>query len=123
MDADLIKQINEKCPYEQGIFTEPYGVEFIKEPVVYMRYESGGFSGGNCWDSTKPRHYVNNDIPNFEVLDLVLQELMPSVSYLQFKQISKLEHSTEQNEWEYYGNSTEYEIKYIILSELEELIN
>ena len=123
MDAKLIKHINKKCTNEQGIFTEPYGVEFVKEPVIYMRWKSGGYSGGNCWDDTEPHHYSNNDIPQFEVLDLVLQELMPSISYLQHKQISKLEHSTDKNEWEYYGNSSEYEIRYIILSELETLIN
>jgi len=54
----LIKLVNSKCPYDQGIYSEPNYVPIhIKEPVVYMRYTTGGVSGGSCWDESDPRPY------------------------------------------------------------------
>ena len=124
MNAELIKEINEKCPYNQGIFKQPYGIPVhIKEPVVYCRYETGGYSGGSCWDDSDPQPY-SEDVPKdrFKVLDLVLEVLFPEIKYLQYKQIEELIHDNEETEYEYYGNSTDWKCEYIILSELESLI-
>lgn len=125
LTAEQIEKINKLAPMEwqtneQGIFTEPYGIPTsIKEPVIYMRWETGGVSGGSCWDSSNPQHYtVDSGEPKFEVLDLVLTELMPSISYLQYKQIEKLIRNADYTDHEYYGNCTEFEVKYIVLSEL-----
>ena len=124
MNAELIKEINEKCPYNQGIFKEPYGIPVhIKEPVIYCRYETGGYSGGSCWGDRNPEYY-SEDVPKdrFKVLDLVLEVLFPDIKYLQYKQIEELIHDNEETEYEYYGNSTDWKCEYIILSELESLI-
>ena len=124
MNAELIKEINEKCPYNQGIFKEPYAIPVhIKEPVIYCRYETGGYSGGSCWDDSNPEYY-SEDVPKdrFKVLDLVLEVLFPDIKYLQYKQIEELIHDNEETEYEYYGNSTDWKCEYIILSELEYLI-
>ena len=121
LTKEQIEKIEILLPnYEQGIYTEPYGIlHTIKEPVIYMRWKTGGVSGGSCWDSSNPKSYVNDkEKPNFEVLDLVLSELMPTITYLQFKEIEKLIHTNDETEYEYYGNCTDYEIKYVILSEL-----
>jgi hypothetical protein len=123
MKQELIEKINKQCPYNQGIFTEPYCIPVqIKEPVVYMRYETGGTSGGSCWSDSNPVPYSKTNVPEFEVLDLVVQELCPNISYLQYKQINKLKKNNEDTEYEYYGNSTDWKVEYIILSELEELL-
>ena len=35
MEKELIEKINKKCPSDQGVFTEPYGIDTsIKEPVI-----------------------------------------------------------------------------------------
>ncbi len=123
-----INKINKKSPYEygeneQGIFTEPYGIpDTIKEPVVYMRWSSGGVSGGSCWDSSNPQRYTNDNSPEFKALDLTLEIIDPNITYLTYKKIEKLICSSEETDWEYYGNCTDYEIKYIILSRLIKLI-
>ena len=124
-----IKKINELAPNEwetneQGVFMQPYGVPIhIKEHVVYMRWKTGGVSGGSCWDNSNPQRYEQEGgEPNFKVLDLVLNELLPTISYLQYKEISKLIHTNHETEYEYYGNSTDFEVKYIILSELITLL-
>lgn len=124
MNTELIKEINDKCPYNQGIFEEPYGIPVhIKEPVIYCRYETGGYSGGSCWDDSNPEYY-SEDIPKdrFKVLDIVLEVLFPEIKYLQYKQIEELIHDNDETECEYYGNSTDWKCEYIILSELESLI-
>ena len=125
LTKEQIKRINEESPMEwqtneQGVFTEPNGIpNDIKELVIYMRWETGGVSGGSCWDYSDPQPYeTEGGEPSFKVLDLVLKELSPNISYLNFKGIEKLINSSEDTDWEYYGNRTDFEVKYIVLSEL-----
>lgn len=125
MTESQIRAINEKSPYNQGIFFQPNHVPVsIKEHVIYKRTYVGGLSGGNCWDDTVPTYKKSyeGDSGEFEVLDLVLEELKPDITYLQVKKIMKLLHTNTETEWEYYGNSSEYLVKYIILSELEKAL-
>jgi len=124
MNKEQIDAINKECPYNQGIFTEPYGIPVkIKEPVIYCRYKTGGYIGGSCWDDSDPRQYTEA-VPKdrFKVLDLILQFIFPDIKYLQYKEIEELIHDNEEAEYEYYGNSTNWKCEYIILSELEALI-
>lgn len=125
LSKEQIKKINELAPMdwqrnEQGVFVEPYGIPTeIKEPVIYMRWETGGTSGGSCWESSDPRPYTTDGgKPKYEVLDLVLKELMPNMSFLQFRDIEKLIQSNSETDWEYYGNSTDFDIEFIVLSDL-----
>lgn len=117
-----IQEINNKVPYEQGIFKEPYGIDTrIKEPVVYMRWVSGGMTGGSCWDG-RPRPIETEGEPNFDVLDVILKKVVPQISYLQYKEVEKLIRESDYNDYHYYGNYDEYSVKFIVLSELEELL-
>jgi hypothetical protein len=117
-----IVEINNKCPEDQGIFVEPYGIPVdVKEPVVYMRYETGGWRGGSCWDK-KAQPYTKDERPSFDVLDILLNKIKPNISYLDYKKIEKLIQTNEDTEREYYGNSTDYKIEYIILSELMNIL-
>jgi len=120
-----IQKINKdvKDSWNEGIFKEPnYIPVHIKEPVIYMRWETGGYSGGSCWDDSDPQPYYNDDKPKFTVLDLVLKKLKPDISYLNYKEIEKLIHSNSETEYEYYGNSRDYSVEYIILSDLYKLL-
>ena len=125
MKEELIKAINEKCPYDQGIFFQPFGIpDGIETHVVYSRVETGGTSGGNCWNDDEARPYVADEAEEepMKVLDILLEEIAPKITYLQYKKIQKLIHSNEHTEWQYYGNSTDYKIEYILLPELENLL-
>lgn len=125
MTKEEIKEINDKCPYDQGIFVEPSMIPVeIKEPVIYCRYETGGVSGGSCWGTSDRQRYVNEPPEDrFKVLDLVLEKLKPNITYLQYKKIEKMVKNNEETEREYYGNSTDYMVEYIILSELVAFLN
>lgn len=118
LDEVDIKEINSTCPSGQGIFSEPNGIPIdIKEPVIYSRYEIGGYRGGSCWGSiAKP--YIVDEKPKFKVLDMVLKKIKPDLTYLEFRELEDLIQTNEDSDREYYGNSTDYKIEYIILSDL-----
>ena len=122
MNKETIDTINDKCPYDQGVFKEPYGVDKEKDYCVYAKWSSGGYTGGNCWDDTEPYYYPGDAEPKFEALDLVLKELFPNISYLQYKEVENLIKTDSETNYEYYGNSTDYSFKWIVLKDLENLI-
>ncbi len=128
LSQSQIEKINKACSNgysdNQGVYFQPNGVPVrIKELVIYTRYETGGYRGGSCWDSSDPQPYSEEPPSDkFKVLDMVLEELMPNITYLQFKKIDALIHSEEESENEYYGNCTDYKVEYIVLSELYKLL-
>jgi len=122
---ELIKKINKECPYGQGIFKEPYGIPVsVKGLVVYTRYGTGGYSGGSCWDDSDPQPYYESEPKEkFKVLDLLLEEIFPKISYMQYKKIESIVRTNEETEWEYYGNSTDWKIEFIELDKLLKLLD
>lgn len=126
MDKAIIEKINLEAPENQGIFIEPSGVPVsIKEPVVYMRWETGGMTGGSYHEDSCLRPYATDSKPPFKVLDLVLKELKPNISYLDYKRVEELitDGYSDTESDDYYGNSTDYDVQFIILSKLENLIS
>lgn len=125
LTKEQIKEINEKCPCNQGVFYQPSMIPVdIKEHVIYSRYETGGVSGGSCWDSSNPQPYTE-EIPKdrFKVLDIVLAILKPDITFLKFREIEELIHTNEEEERGFYGNSTDWKVEYIVLSELIAKLN
>jgi len=126
LTKEQITKINELAPYdygenEQGVFIQPYGIPIhIKESVIYMRWNSSGIAGGSCYN-TNNYHY-ENDEPEFKVLDLVLKELNVNVTFAMHIKIQNLIQKNYNTEYEYYSNCDDYEIKFIVLSELLELL-
>jgi hypothetical protein len=123
LSEEQIKEINAKCPYEQGVFKEPYGIPVhIKEPVVYLRWETGGYSGGSCWGGQATYWSNKGDAPRWVALDEVLKVLKPDISYLQYRELEGLVETNHDTQYEYYGNSTDYEVRFIPLSKLGEFL-
>ena len=108
---------------EQGIFNQPSGIPVdVKDNVIYMRWLKSGMRGGN-YITPGEAEYFENIEPEFEVLELVLLELKPDLSFLQFRKlkrdIEKLIHrNDDEGEREYYGNCKDFEIIYIKVSDL-----
>lgn len=103
--------------WNQGIYKEPFGVESIKDYVIYQRHNSWGYSGGSCWGH-EAEYYCNNERREWEVFDKVLKEVCPQITYLQYKEIDKLVTYLEKREGRYYGNSDYYDIWYLPLETL-----
>jgi hypothetical protein len=125
LTKDQIEEINKKCPYDQGIFREPFGIpNHIKELVIYTKWKSGG-RGGSCWDdeNTINEHY-SEDKPNdvYKVLELTLEVLKPGITFLQYKKIEALIESNIETDYGYYGDYTEDTIEWIKVSDLLNLL-
>ena len=119
LTQEQIEAINDKCPYNQGIFKEPYGIpNNVKELVIYSRYAVGGMKGGSCWDTIAEPYEKAPPKDRMKVLELVMSYLKPELTFLQFRVIEDLMQSNEEREWEYYGNKTDWVIEYITLSDL-----
>ncbi len=116
---EQIKKINDACPYNQGIFKEPYGIPVhIKELVIYGRHEIGGVKGGGWRGNDREDYTLEEPKDRMRVLELVLEVLKPNITLLQYKRVERLLQNNFDTEREYYGNSTDWKIEYIILSEL-----
>lgn len=98
--------------------------QYVGKEVIYIEWTTGGVSGGSCWDSSNPQPYTSSETePHFEELDDLLQELRPNLTFLEFRRLeSKCIHSYTYSVTEYYGNSTNYAIKFVVLDELKEFI-
>lgn len=122
-----IKSINKKCPYNQGIFMEPFGIpDYIKELVIYTKWASGG-RPGSCWDN---ENTINEDYTHerpydaYDVLDLIFQELgIDNVFSKNSYEITGLFDSNTDTEYGYYGDYTEDTIEWIRLSHFLEIVN
>ena len=124
MTQEDINKINATCPSDQGIFVEPSMIPVhIKEPVIYSRYRTSGYSGGNCYGDCA--EYFQEDEPEnkHRIIEMVLEILKPDIKFTQYKKIISMIRTNDETEYEYYGNSEDYKVEYIILSELEDYLN
>jgi hypothetical protein len=91
-----------------------------EDKIIEISWETGGVSGGSCWDDSDPQPYTASNIePEFDSLRGILEKICPEISYLKYKKLMSecLETSTyTYNEW--YGNCTNYAIKRIKLKKL-----
>jgi hypothetical protein len=83
--------------------------EKVDEIRLVHKYETGGVSGGSCWDSSNPQPYtVSRPDSEFEILDFLLSKLNPRISFLEYKELEKQINQEDKTDYEYYGNRTEY---------------
>jgi fido (protein-threonine AMPylation protein) len=126
LTSEQISEINSKCPEEQGIFSEPFGIpSSIKEPVVYVRWEIGGMCGGGYHENSYRHPYQTYSTrPSLVVIDLIIKELGLELTYSQFQEIEKLVQDNESvsDDSDYYGNYSDWNINYILLSDLLSLL-
>lgn len=91
---------------------------FISSPWVI-----GGASGGNCWGDSPTRGVTAEDPNEITDLDSFLEEVMPEVTFLQYKKIMALVEYQEFSVSEYYGNYNEYKVAYITFDKLAQALS
>ena len=106
--------------YYDNTFKNQHYDENFELSFIWLVHETGGVRGGSCWDSSDPQEYINNEkMPEFVAFDEVLNIVYPDISHLQYKAIcSQFVKEIDYRDGEYYGNYTDYEIKYVSLCDL-----
>lgn len=93
----------------------------LKDYDIYIKWCSGGISGGSCWNTGNATYYsMDGEIePEFTDLDTILTEIKPDITFLQYKKlINGLITSDSYSVNEYYGNSSTYTYKKFNLKNL-----
>jgi hypothetical protein len=91
----------------------------LEELYLYNEWCSGGISGGNCWGDDGHYAAEGESEPEFTDLDNILNEICPNITYLQYKKlISKVIKEDSYTQHEYYGNSSNYSYKTVLLKDL-----
>lgn len=81
---------------------------------------TGGISGGSCWGGENYANVIDHESPEIDCLDDIIQSISPNITYLQYKKLIK-NANIETECWsvgEYYGNSSNYIMKYVNLYNL-----
>jgi hypothetical protein len=116
-------------------FMNKYGYKFDKvnlhrsywfreeneKPIIGCSIEwvTGGITGGSCWGGENVRSRSGELEPNFDGLDRILEEICPNITFLQYKRICQdIVKEDDYTQNEYYGNCTEYKIKYFSAEDL-----
>lgn len=101
---------NYSCDYQHRLY----------EGELSVRWETGGVSGGSCWDSSDPEPYSRNLRPmEISTLDDLLSEIKPDINFLEYKKLkAALEIPFDKTDYEYYGNKTDYSGTKINLTDL-----
>jgi len=106
-----------------------------KEPIdmkcgLYCKWSTGGVTGGSCWGGENYA-YTSNDNESEELeesLEKILTAIKPNLKFTEYRKLIKGERSQglieylEETECEYYGNSTNYSIKWLPLQKLYDML-
>lgn len=79
--------------------------------AFYGVRETGGYSGGNCYDGVATPYTANSGESRLKGLDEFLEEHFPSISFLTYRKMEQHLQYSSFSEGGYYGNCTDYEMK------------
>jgi hypothetical protein len=89
--------------------------------TLNKRWIVGGEQNGS-YDCDKLVPRPAEPEPEFSALNRLLLSLAPSLSFIQYQSIITLLYNDELEDYEYYGNTVKYMIKYIKLEDLYDLL-
>jgi len=89
--------------------------------IMGVAWEIGGATGGNCWgDEAQPYRVSEPDVKELYLLDCMFEQLLPDIKHSDYKEVMKKTgiHQATKGNYEYYGNCTEYLVRYVLADEL-----
>ena len=99
--------------------------DITKETVVECdKVNTGGKAGGSCWDTDGHNYHSYNtgEVPDTEEIDLILEAVVPQLSFIQYKRIMRLVEVESWSEGDYYGNDDNYARKVLQMGKLYEAV-
>jgi hypothetical protein len=122
---DVVDSIMGKTEYVPGVRANSKARIKGKDPYfshcskITATWETGGVSGGSCWDDSDPVEYSTSELePDFHHLDEILSKVASNVTFLEYKTLMKLVKYGTYIENEYYGNCTYYATKTITIDDI-----
>lgn len=117
---EQISEINNKVEdaWNEGLYTTPWGID-VKEKrlVIYQRINTGGEDGNSKKRYANPE--TTEKLANWQSLDEFLSIFAPNITYLQYKRlVHKLAKTNEETQYDYYGYSKDFFIRWIVVDEL-----
>lgn len=91
--------------------------------AIWCKWSSGGVSGGSCWESSNPKRYEGDKEPEFFILDQYLSSNYPNLSFLKYKELNNHIKYSYNTEYEYYGNSTDWCTKWILIEDIKKCLD
>lgn len=116
----IFLQKNPKIRY-QSIYDLDKIINEVNEwGVIFQVTEIGGASGGNCYGDEARSYRTEDGNSSPFILDDLLTYIAPQLTFVQYREMMKELKITEETDskYEYYGNHTEYQIKYLLLEDL-----
>ncbi len=132
---EFLAKVKEVCYAQtEKSFRQEYGrysrrdqneYDDVKPYVISAEECVGGMSGGSCWGGTatgftRPEGAIDCRRSFDESFDKLLGAICPNITYLQYKRLTNLIKNRDYSVGEYYGNSSDYLVIYILLEELYE---
>jgi hypothetical protein len=113
--------------YEEGLKTKRTDLvkpKWYEVEGAWLKWEIGGVEGGSCWDDSDPQPYTRSGTePDFEALEKVVKVVTPLMTFFDYKALYRavveFDYYTEH---EYYGNQTDYKVKFFKLGKLHEYL-
>lgn len=92
-----------------------YDCDLEDVPVCgfYAMWETGGMSGGNCWGGEASSYIADEPAKELAALDTFLEEHFPTIPFLAYKRLVDKAEAYTKSEHEYYGNRTDYALRYL----------
>lgn len=100
--ADVTRKVARAADVASISVTETGSDRFIENALVSPTWVIGGMTGGNCWGS-RPNIPVSVD-PRPSWLESLLEEVVPELSFAQYRKLDGLRQHVEYQDPEYYGN-------------------
>lgn len=87
---------------------------------IIQYWETGGASGGACWEGCVAEQYSTGDTAprSFPELTKILTAVCPGITLLQYEEVKSIMREGNETEYEYYGNYTDYAYNLIKMKEL-----
>lgn len=106
-----------------------YGHEYYtikpweQEPSLILTWSTGGISGGSCWGGENHAYSSGEPEPQWDDLDRILEHFCPNISFIRYKGIMRLTKTDSYSIDEYYGNSRDYAMRVLKLTDLWQSLN
>jgi len=124
VERDPKARVDWNTAYNERYWFTDSGLKlYDKAPALINSWETGGVSGGSCWESSNPQPYSSGKTePEWTDLNQILEHFAPEISFLKYKMLMGVTKVDTRTQSEYYGNCTDYNVRILPLKTIYEFL-